>query len=276
MSDSTRLKSTVYVGGLDQAVSAHTLAEAFVPFGEVVDISLPKPDAPNSTDAHRGFGYVEFDLPEDAKEAIDNMDGSEIYGRTIKVAAAKPQKDANEGLGSKTAIWEQVGGVLITAVVAFLLITVHIYRKGIWPSMLSARRTAKQPEKLKRQAIAHKTQCRAWNSSIWLDRSPSEAHQNDGHDDYEIPRTTIILSKIHFQSPTPRQPGICTHAPVPSTSDFLHQFFGAFNRLKQYKRQEIQKKTWDRISRGSKKYDGTFSARGSQGCCGRDAESCRS
>ncbi|CAI7590114.1 unnamed protein product [Penicillium bialowiezense] len=109
MSDTTRLKSTVYVGGLDQGVTAHTLAEAFVPFGEVVDISLPKPDQPNSKEAHRGFGYVEFDLPQDAKEAIDNMDGSEIYGRTIKVAPAKPQKDANEGLGSKTAIWEQEG-----------------------------------------------------------------------------------------------------------------------------------------------------------------------
>lgn len=108
MSEKARLKCTVYVGGLDQAVSMQTLAEAFVPFGEVVDITLPKPDVPNSNDLHRGFGYVEFDLPEDAKEAIDNMDGSELYGRTIKVAPAKPQKDSNEGLGSKTAIWEQV------------------------------------------------------------------------------------------------------------------------------------------------------------------------
>ena len=110
MSETARLKSTVYVGGLDQAVTAQTLAEAFVPFGEVVDITLPKPDAPSSTDLHRGFGYVEFEVPEDATEAIDNMDGSEVYGRTIKVAAAKPQKDCNEGLGSKTAIWEQVRG----------------------------------------------------------------------------------------------------------------------------------------------------------------------
>jgi peptidylprolyl isomerase len=108
MSETARLKSTVYVGGLEQAVTSHTLAEAFVPFGEIVDISLPKPEQPKSGDLHRGFGYVEFDLPQDAKEAIDNMDGSEIYGRTIKVAPAKPQKDANEGLGSKTAIWEQV------------------------------------------------------------------------------------------------------------------------------------------------------------------------
>ncbi|KAL3474969.1 hypothetical protein BJX99DRAFT_230667 [Aspergillus californicus] len=109
MSEKARLKCTVYVGGLDQAVTAQTLAEAFVPFGEVVDITLPKPDLPNSNDLHRGFGYVEFDLPGDATEAIDNMDGSELYGRTIKVAAAKPQKDSNEGLGSKTAIWEQEG-----------------------------------------------------------------------------------------------------------------------------------------------------------------------
>ena len=108
MSETARLKSTVYAGGLDQAVTTQTLAEAFVPFGEIVDITLPKPDTPSSTDLHRGFGYVEFDLPQDATEAIDNMDGSELFGRTIKVAAAKPQKDSNEGLGSKTAIWEQV------------------------------------------------------------------------------------------------------------------------------------------------------------------------
>jgi RNA recognition motif-containing protein len=108
MTDASRLKSTVYVGGLDPAVSAATLHAAFLPFGEIVDISLPKPEAPNSTEPHRGFGYVEFEVPGDAKEAIDNMDQSELYGRTIKVAPAKPQKETTEGLGSKTAIWEQV------------------------------------------------------------------------------------------------------------------------------------------------------------------------
>lgn len=108
MTEAARLKGTVYVGGLDQAVTARTLTEAFLPFGEIVDISLPKPEAPSSTDLHRGFGYLEFELPADAREAIDNMDQSELYGRIIKVAAAKPQKDSNEGLGSKTAIWEQV------------------------------------------------------------------------------------------------------------------------------------------------------------------------
>ncbi|KAI9712804.1 MAG: hypothetical protein M1820_001426 [Bogoriella megaspora] len=109
MSDATRLKNTVYVGGLDNAVTAQTLQDAFVPFGEIIDISLPKPDLVSSTDPHKGFGYVEFQEPGDAREAIDNMDQSELYGRVIKVAQAKPQKNLNEGLGSKKAIWEQAG-----------------------------------------------------------------------------------------------------------------------------------------------------------------------
>ncbi|KIW06314.1 uncharacterized protein PV09_02779 [Verruconis gallopava] len=109
MSDRSRVKATVYVGGLDNSVTAETLHAAFIPFGDITDISLPKPELASSTDPHRGFGYVEFEAEEDAKEAIDNMDQSELYGRVIKVAPAKPQKDQNEGLGSKTAIWEQEG-----------------------------------------------------------------------------------------------------------------------------------------------------------------------
>ena len=101
------MKSTVYIAGLDHAVSDQVLADAFVPFGEIVDITLPKPELPSSKDPHRGFGYVEFEVPGDAKEAIDNMDQSELFGRVIKVAPAKPHKDSNEGLSSKTAVWEQ-------------------------------------------------------------------------------------------------------------------------------------------------------------------------
>lgn len=110
--ESRRPNSTVYVGGLDVThVTAATLSEIFVPFGEIVDISLPKPEAPSSTDLHRGFGYVEFEEAADAKEAINNMDQSELYGRVLKVALAKPDKrDVGEpGLGSTIAIWEQEG-----------------------------------------------------------------------------------------------------------------------------------------------------------------------
>ena len=36
------------------------------------------------------------------------MEGAELFGKVIKVSAAKPPKNVNEGLGSKTALWEQV------------------------------------------------------------------------------------------------------------------------------------------------------------------------
>ncbi|EOO00426.1 putative nuclear cap-binding protein [Phaeoacremonium minimum UCRPA7] len=108
MTDTARWKATVYVGGLAPVVTTGTLHDAFIPFGEIADVSLPKNENPNSTDPHRGFAYVEFEDAEDAKEAIDNMDQAEFFGRVIKVSAAKAPKSADEGLGSKRAVWEQV------------------------------------------------------------------------------------------------------------------------------------------------------------------------
>lgn len=109
---STRPNSTIYVGGLHPTlVTSAVLNEAFIPFGEIADVTMPKPEAPSSTDLHRGFGYVEFEEAVDAKEAVNNMDQSELYGRVIKVAMAKPERKNDEagGIGSKTAIWETVG-----------------------------------------------------------------------------------------------------------------------------------------------------------------------
>jgi hypothetical protein len=44
MSDQSRQKATVFVGGLDNSVNEQTLHDAFIPFGEIVDISIPKPE----------------------------------------------------------------------------------------------------------------------------------------------------------------------------------------------------------------------------------------
>ncbi|KAA8631548.1 hypothetical protein SMACR_06729 [Sordaria macrospora] len=116
MTDTTRWKATVHVRGLAPAVTTATLHDAFIPFGEISDISLPKNEKPDSTDPHRGFAYVEYEDEEDAKEAIDNMDQSELFGRVIRVSAAKIPKSAKEGLGSRTAVWEQEGWLAENAV----------------------------------------------------------------------------------------------------------------------------------------------------------------
>ena len=108
MSDAARWKATVHVRGLAPVVTAGSIHDAFIPFGEIADVSLPKNENPNATEPHRGFAYVEFEDAEDAKEAIDNMDQSELFGRVIKVTAAKAPKNTSGGLRSTTALWEQV------------------------------------------------------------------------------------------------------------------------------------------------------------------------
>lgn len=41
MTDQARWKATVYVGGLAQEVTVGHLESAFLPFGEIADITLP-------------------------------------------------------------------------------------------------------------------------------------------------------------------------------------------------------------------------------------------
>lgn len=108
MSDAARWKATVHVGGLAQNANNTHVLDAFIPFGEIVEVQVPKDDSPNAQGPHRGFAYVEYEDPSDAKEAIDNMDQAEFFGRILKCSHAKAPKSADEGLGSKTAVWEQV------------------------------------------------------------------------------------------------------------------------------------------------------------------------
>lgn len=133
MSEATRLKSTVFVGklsllfpppdndiierllhvppgGLDNAVTKEILHAAFLPFGGIAEVQLPRDE--RSTEPHRGFGYVEFEEPADAAAAIDNMDQCMLAGRVLNVAQAKPQKEGTV-LGSKVAVWEQVWSIFM-------------------------------------------------------------------------------------------------------------------------------------------------------------------
>jgi peptidyl-prolyl isomerase E (cyclophilin E) len=51
---------------------------------------------------HKGFAFVEFEDPEDAAEAIFNMDGAELMGRTLHVSLAQPNQ---MNLSSHQAVW---------------------------------------------------------------------------------------------------------------------------------------------------------------------------
>ncbi|XP_072890792.1 peptidyl-prolyl cis-trans isomerase E [Hemitrygon akajei] len=92
-------KRVLYVGGLAEEVDEKVLHAAFIPFGDVMDIQIP---LDYETEKHRGFAFIEFENAEDAAAAIDNMNESELFGRTIRVNLAKPMRIKE---GSSRAVW---------------------------------------------------------------------------------------------------------------------------------------------------------------------------
>ncbi|XP_018577389.1 peptidyl-prolyl cis-trans isomerase E [Anoplophora glabripennis] len=99
MSAST--KRTIYVGGLAEEVDEKVLNAAFIPFGDIVDVQIP---LDYESEKHRGFAFIEFESAEDAAAAIDNMNDSELFGRTIRVNLAKPQRIKE---GSTRPVWSE-------------------------------------------------------------------------------------------------------------------------------------------------------------------------
>jgi peptidyl-prolyl isomerase E (cyclophilin E) len=53
---------------------------------------------------HKGFGFVEYEDADDATEAIFNMDGADLSGRTLRVSVAQPNQ-LNKLSTAQQAIW---------------------------------------------------------------------------------------------------------------------------------------------------------------------------
>jgi len=81
----------IYVGNLSYQVSDQELQEVFTEFGNVVSAKVIKD---RETGRSKGFGFVEMTNDEDAQTAIDELDGSEINGRAVKVNKARPKQPA--------------------------------------------------------------------------------------------------------------------------------------------------------------------------------------
>lgn len=118
MAAATPNRTVLFVSGLHEQVNPEILYAAFLPFGDISEVSIPPeapsqsyddyedyrlylasqgqfnskalPPPPNAPLKHRGFGFVEFVEPEDARAAIDNMHHAELFGKTIRVSLAKP------------------------------------------------------------------------------------------------------------------------------------------------------------------------------------------
>ena len=84
------MNKKLYVGGLAYSVTEDQLREIFSPHGTIESANVI-----TDRDSHesRGFGFVEFSTQEEAEKAIGAVDGTEHYGRQLKVNVSRPRGD---------------------------------------------------------------------------------------------------------------------------------------------------------------------------------------
>lgn len=87
---------SIYVGNLSYEVTQDDLTNVFAEYGSVKRVQLPKDRVSGKV---RGFAFVEMETEAEEAKAIDELDGAEWMGRSIKVNKAKPREDAGGGQG---------------------------------------------------------------------------------------------------------------------------------------------------------------------------------
>jgi len=84
----------IYVGNLPKTTTEEAVRGIFAEYGEVAEVKLIKD---RYSDELRGFGFIEMPSKSDAEKAIQEVDGTELEGRTLIVNEARPREDRSGG-----------------------------------------------------------------------------------------------------------------------------------------------------------------------------------
>lgn len=79
----------LYVGGLSFDTVQKTLEETFSQAGKVESATVI---TDKMSGRSKGFGFVEMSTEEEAKKAIETLNDTEVDGRKITVAEARPME----------------------------------------------------------------------------------------------------------------------------------------------------------------------------------------
>lgn len=79
----------IYVGNLPFSTTAGDLEEAFGQYGQVDSAAVI---SDRETGRSRGFGFVEMGNDDEARRAIEELDGSDFDGRDLRVNEARPRR----------------------------------------------------------------------------------------------------------------------------------------------------------------------------------------
>lgn len=88
----------LYVGNLSFDVTEEDVRSAFEAFGTVDEINIIRD---RDTGRAKGFGFVEMSSGEEAKAAIEALNGKEFKGRDMNVNEARPKSEGSRGGGRR-------------------------------------------------------------------------------------------------------------------------------------------------------------------------------
>ena len=89
------MEPKLYVGNLSYETTEDELRQLFGEAGEVVSAAVI---TDRETGRSKGFGFVEMASAEDAKKAIEQLNGTKFMERSLTVNEARPQQP-REGRG---------------------------------------------------------------------------------------------------------------------------------------------------------------------------------
>jgi RNA recognition motif-containing protein len=84
------MSTKLFVGSLSYGVNDDQLKDAFAAAGTVVSAKVI---IDRDTGRSKGFGFVEMSNDDEAKRAVDMINGKEIEGRAVAVSEARPQEN---------------------------------------------------------------------------------------------------------------------------------------------------------------------------------------
>ncbi len=86
----------IYVGNLAFAITDDELRQAFEAYGKVDTATIIKDKYSGQS---KGFGFVEMPSGDEARAAIEGLNGKELKGRNLNVNEARPRADRRGGGG---------------------------------------------------------------------------------------------------------------------------------------------------------------------------------
>ncbi|PIT98878.1 MAG: RNA-binding protein [Bdellovibrionales bacterium CG10_big_fil_rev_8_21_14_0_10_45_34] len=101
------MNAKIYVGNLPYRLSEEELMGHFAQMGEVLSAQIV---TDRETGRSKGFGFVEMQSADEAKSAVEKLDGQPLAGRNLKVTEARPREERPRNGGGDGGFKRNFGG----------------------------------------------------------------------------------------------------------------------------------------------------------------------